>query len=153
MASQILLSDAGVKFMTQPSFDSFQALPYKDSGGLWTIGFGSRITATQAIQYKNGITEEFAWRLFKDHNVGLTSQLQQCPLAGLQQWQYDAIISLCYNMGFDQFINSTVYKRLITRSYDLTPWLAYVHDAKGNLDQGLVRRRQMELRLFIWGLY
>lgn len=152
-SNQISLSDDGIKFITQPQFDSFVAKPYIDSGGLWTIGFGTRITDDLVVKYKDGITEDFAWTLFKAHNALLLSQLQKCPLAGLQQWQNDAIFSLSYNIGIEAFINSTIYKVLMTRGTDLSPWKWFIYDQNKQKQQGLVRRREMEVRLFIWGLY
>jgi lysozyme len=154
VATPISLSDAGAKFITQPRFDSFVSKPYLDSGGLWTIGYGSRITAKQVIQFKEGITEAQALAMFQEYMQGLTTLLRKCPFAGLQQYQWDAIYSLCYNIGFEQFsTRSTIYKRLMCRSYDLSSWLEYVRDSHFHIDAGLVYRRQMELRLFIWGIY
>ena len=149
----INLSDAGFKFITQPSFDSFHAIPYRDSGGLWTVGYGQRISAADAVKYKDGITEEFGKKLFDSYISGLTKKLSDCPLHGLFQYQHDAIISLSYNLGFEGFINSEIYKQLIIRNGNLSDWLLYVYDAQRHKDQGLVLRREKELRLFVFGLY
>lgn len=152
MANNQTLSEAGVKFMTQPRFDSFEPMPYLDPGGLWTIGFGTRITDKQMQEFKEGITEEHARQMFQDHTHMLTAQLRSCPLALLQH-QFDACCSLAYNIGLPAFLGSTVYKQLAVRSIDLSSWLWFVKDAKGKVQSGLVNRRRAELKLFIYGLY
>lgn len=151
MVNLVQISDAGTKFICD--FEMFAMKPYKDSGGLWTIGYGSRITDKQVQQFKDGITQDQAQAMYKDYMQGLTVLLRKCPLAGLQQWQYDAIYSLSYNIGFNEFMNSTIYKRLMVRATDLSPWKWYIRDQHQNVDQGLVRRRELELKLFIYGIY
>jgi lysozyme len=147
-----ILSAQGAKFICD-NFELFRAKPYLDSGGLPTIGYGTRITEKQKIAWKDGISEAQGQIMFQDYMSALTKQLQMCPLANLQQWQYDAIFSLAYNIGFEAFQHSTIYKELMIRGTDLEPWLEWVHDAEGHLDKGLVIRRTMELKLFIYGLY
>jgi lysozyme len=131
----------------------FVPKPYRDSGGVPTIGYGSQITEAQAIQWKDGITEAQAQAMYEGYMQALGVKLRQCPLAGLSQNQNDAIFSLAYNIGINAFLNSTIYKQLMCRGIDLSSWLLFIHDQHGNIDQGLIRRRQMELKLFIWGLY
>lgn len=153
MPNILNLSEAGFKFMTQPSFDSFHALPYRDSGGIPTIGYGQEISELDMVKYKAGITEEFAKQLFDDYVNKLTVLLSKCPLAGFQQWQNDAILSFCYNIGYEDFVQSTPYKQLVTRNPDLGSWLWYVRDAKNHIDVGLVRRRRAEWKLFVYAIY
>lgn len=152
-ASQISLSTQGAEFMVQPSFDSFRAFPYKDSGGLWTIGYGTRITPIQANGYVHGIDEAQGMEMFEASVSVLLARLKKMPLAGLTQGQNDAIVSLAYNIGINEFAESTIYKQLINRAIDLGSWNWFVKDAKGITQPGLVRRRQLELKLFIWGIY
>lgn len=153
MSNPITLSDAGTKFICD-NFELFRSLPYKDPGGLWTIGYGSRISLLQLQQYKtNGISMADAQGMYKDYMAGLQNQLRRCALAGLQQWQNDAIFSLAYNIGYDAFINSTIYKHIMCRGTDLSSWKSFIHDQHGNVDNGLIRRREMELKLFLWGIY
>lgn len=149
----ISLSAAGASFMTQPAFDSFRAFPYQDSGGLWTIGYGTRITPAQAKQYVHGIDEAQGLQMFEVYITGLLAKLKMMPLAGLPQYQNDAIVSLSYNIGINGFSTSTIYKQIINRGTDLSSWKVFVHDAKGVIQAGLVRRRDLELKLFIWNIY
>lgn len=150
----VSISPRGIDFICQPRFDSFVAKPYRDSGGLWTIGFGSRITDKQVEEMKDGITIEKAKQMRGAHLNVLCFNLSKLPLGGLFQYQQDAIVSLAYNIGVTEFVEkSTVYKRLRERNLDLTPWLWYVKDEKLITRAGLVYRRQAELRLFMYGTY
>jgi lysozyme len=149
----IKISPDGLKFITQVGFDSFKAQPYKDPGGLWTIGYGTLLNNAQAEKYKDGITVEQGLAFVQLHMQLLYPQLNKCPLAGLFQYQYDSIISLAYNIGFEAFQKSTVYQHITTRSGDVSSWLLFIRDAQGHVDQGLVKRRKAELRLFTYGLY
>lgn len=139
--------------MTQPSFDSFRSFPYKDSGGLWTIGYGTRITDAQAKQFVHGITEVQGIEMFQAYIVGLLAKLRKMPLAGLTQNQNDAIISLSYNIGPEAFASSTIYRQIMNRGTDLSSWKLFIKDNHGVVQPGLVRRRDLELKLFIWNVY
>jgi GH24 family phage-related lysozyme (muramidase) len=150
MANLQTVSPEGCKFIQ--SFEGFRAKPYADSGGLLTIGYGQRITVEEADNYKDGISQEEAQNLFDSYIGSLTVRLRKCPLSLLQH-QFDACCSLAYNVGLNEFLQSTIYKMLSVRGVDLGSWLYFVKDAKNHVDDGLVRRRRLELKLFIYGLY
>lgn len=156
MATQpnlITLSEKGFEFMTQPSFDSFHEFPYLDPGGVPTVGYGTVIDAAGMARYKDGIAKDHAKALFYADVGKIINQLGRCPFNGFQEWQFDAIISLCYNIGFGAFSTSTIYKQLMVRNNDLLSWLYFCKDNKDHVDIGLGRRRRLELKLFIYGLY
>jgi lysozyme len=150
MANTQTISPEGLKFIQ--NFEAFREKPYKDTGGLLTIGYGQRITEEEAGNYKNGITKEEAQSLFDGYINSMVGRLRTCPLALLQH-QFDAVGSLAYNIGLGAFLGSTIYKVLSVRGVDLSSWLYFVNDAKGHRDEGLIRRRRLELKLFIYGIY
>jgi GH24 family phage-related lysozyme (muramidase) len=147
----VTISPAGLKFIQY--FESCRLTPYTDTSGLWTIGWGQRITEVYAMKMHNGITQMAADALFQDAVKNVTDNLSSCPLNGLSQPQQDAITSLAYNIGVRGLQDSTIYKNITIRNIDVSPWLWFIKDEKGNVDQGLVRRRRLELRLFIYGDY
>jgi lysozyme len=127
---------------------------YRDTGGILTIGYGTRIfTQADAVKYANGITEEQGMQLMQASLVKECRSLSQLPLNGFFQYQQDALISLAYNIGYEAFVNSSIYTRLIHRATDLSPWLWYIRDAKKVPQDGLQMRREKELKLFIYGIY
>lgn len=150
MANNQTISPEGLKFIQ--NFEGFRERPYKDSGGLLTIGYGNRITEEEAVNFKDGITPAEAQNLFDAYITGMTGQLRKCPLSLLQH-QFDAVCSLAYNIGLHEFLNSTIYKMLSVRGVDLSSWLFFVKDAKDHTDDGLIRRRRLELKLFIYAIY
>lgn len=128
-------------------------VPYKDTGGLPTIGYGVRITPEEVSKYAKGITEPQGLQMMQDYLKGECAELSQLPLAGFSLCQQDAIVSLAYNIGSKGFTSSIIYKVLINRGVELHSWLNFVRDAHGQISTGLVTRRQRELRLFIYGEY
>jgi lysozyme len=143
------ISPEGLEFIC--GFEGFMPHAYRDTGGLPTIGYGTRLTDMQ--QYPNGITEKQARDFIAGDIAEICKKISKCPIAGLQQYQYDAIISLIYNLGLNEFFSSTIYKKITSRSWDLQSWTWYIKDVKDHTDTGLLLRRQAELRLFIYGIY
>jgi lysozyme len=147
----ITISQAGLQFIT--NFEGFRSRPYKDTGGLWTIGYGTQISKEEASAYATGIAVPQALQFVHSSLNSIYPQLAKCPLNGLFQNQWDALLDFIYNIGFEAFQNSTVYKKITTRDGDLSSWLLWCKDAVGQIDEGLLRRRRAELKLFIYGLY
>ena len=147
------VSFKGVQFVC--NLESFRALPYKDPGGdnHWVIGFGTEIPESDLSKYEGGISRDTGMFLFSKHSEPLQKQLAKTPLVTLAQNQLDAVFSLAFNIGFQAFIDSTIYKDLVARGTDLSAWRWFNKGSNGEVMQGLVRRRLLELRLFIYGVY
>jgi lysozyme len=152
MVNSINISRDGTKFICD-NFELFVSKPYQDPGGLWTVGYGTRITEQLAVKYQGGISQDQAYAMYENYIQVLTKDLQKCPFATFKQYQIDAIYSLSYNIGFNAFQHSTVYHQLMLRQTDLSSWKEWTHDNRGNVDEGLIKRREMELKLFIYGQY
>ena len=154
VAPQFPVSFQGTKFIC--SLEDFKAVPYLDPGGdgNWVIGFGTEITQTEKDLYAKGISRDTGMFLFSKHNEQLQKQLAKTALVSLPfQYQKDAVFSLSYNLGIGAFLASTIYKHLVERDIDLSPWLLFNKGSHGQVMQGLVRRRNLELRLFVYGNY
>lgn len=149
MVSAIKISPQGIKLIA--GFEGFKSFPYKDPGGIWTIGYGTVIPENSESTYSYGITKPEALHILQDHIEGEYAVLESSQLPELLQHQQDAVLSLVYNIGAERFLQSTIYDKICIRSTDLSSWLWYVKDAKGTADPGLVKRRAEELQLFIYG--
>jgi len=144
------LSDKGLDMIC--SFETFEPRPYQDGGGLWSIGYGTRISGP--AQYPNGITQTMAMEFLEEHIDGLLPALNQLNFSNLTQNQQDAIIDFVYNIGINAFTSSHVYSALSKQSFlAFNTWVQWVHDARGNTEPGLVTRRNAEVKLFIFGVY
>jgi lysozyme len=147
----ITLSKLGLKMLC--GFEGFSAQPYKDSGGLWTIGYGTRIP-NPSFYGSAGIPEQKASELLDLAVQSICPKIDALHLGLTFSWQTDAIISLVYNIGIGAFQSSATCAMLRQqRSEAIDHWKAWIRDAKKNVQPGLVERREAETRCFIWGKY
>jgi len=122
-----------------------------------TIGYGHLIKQNE--DFKNGITESEAITLLK-HDILTTEQFIKNNITTiLTQNQYDALVSLIYNIGSKNFINSSVFKYINNHDFynpiypDLEhAWKAW-NQYHGKQIQGLINRRQKEWNMYKNGIY
>ena len=115
---------------------------YKDSVGVPTIGFGT----TQGVKPGQKISVERA--LVKlGTNVTEKEQVMKACLGDvpLYQNEWDAYVSLAYNIGTGAFCKSTLVKKLKVHDYpgackEILKW----NKAGGRVNDGLVKRRSDE---------
>jgi len=115
---------------------------YKDSVGVPTIGFGT----TQGVKPGQKISVERA--LVKlGTNVTEKEQVMKACLGDvpLYQNEWDAYVSLTYNIGTSAFCKSTLVKKLKVHDYpgackEILKW----NKAGGRVNDGLVKRRSDE---------
>lgn len=144
-----LLSDNGMKLLEQ--FEGLRLESYLDSAGIYTIGFGTikypdgskvkkgdKITKSQAKEYKLHDLKEFE------------STVNTSVKAPITQNQYDALVSLSYNIGSGAFKNSTLLKKLNASDYKgaAEQFLVW-NKVNSKKVQGLVNRRETEKKLFL----
>ncbi|GJL94865.1 MAG: hypothetical protein DHS20C05_12700 [Hyphococcus sp.] len=116
----------------------------------WTVGYGH----TGSARHGMSVTEGDAERLLKE-DVGPIEQLiGDTVRAPLNQNEHDALVSLIFNIGEDNWKNSTVLRKLnagdkIGAANSFEMWTkAHVNNELVTLD-GLVRRRAAEKSLFL----
>lgn len=141
------LSAAGlVALLGYEGYSDIAYIPVK--GDVPTIGFGT----TEGVKLGDTITPEKAVeRAYRDI-MDTETAIHKCVDVPLTQGEYDAFVSLSYNIGTDAFCKSTLVKKLNSGDYDgacaeLKRWV-YV---KGKKSQGLVNRREKEYRMCIGG--
>jgi lysozyme len=106
-----------------------------------TIGFGS----TQGVRLGDRITPTVALdRAMKDVQA-FEGVLKECVRVPLHQYEYDAYVSLAYNIGPTAFCNSTLVKKLNAQDYagactEILRW----NKLNGKVLSGLTKRRQQE---------
>lgn len=113
-------------------------------GDVPTIGFGT----TEGVKSGDRTTPPKALaRALRD--VGkFEGALKQCVTVPLHQHEYDAFVSLSYNIGSGAFCGSTLVKKLNAGDYvdacaEILKWDKF----KGKTLPGLTKRRQDECRL------
>lgn len=113
-------------------------------GDVPTIGFGT----TEGVKVGDKITPERALvRLLSDADK-FTQAVKKCAPVPMYQYEFDAYVSLTYNIGSGAFCNSTLVKKLNTYDYEgackeILKWDKF----KGQPLKGLTLRRQREYNL------
>ena len=143
--------------------EGFSATPYQDEAGLWTIGYGHKIVPGDGFWHPDfnpagvrSITVEHAKLLKGQDASGASDAVDRCVKVPLTENQYQALVSLAYNIGSSAFCSSTVVKRLnagdIRGAADAILWWNKVTDPTTKtlvISQGLVNRREQERALFL----
>lgn len=120
---------------------------YKDIGGIWTIGYGS--TGSNVFPGLT-ITQAEADRLLDQDLVRFEKTVNENVRVPINQNQYDALVSLSYNIGTTAFSRSTVLRRLNEGDYEgAADAILWWNKVKGKVIKGLVNRRKAERELFL----
>lgn len=135
-------STRGQKFIKD--HEGLKLTAYKDSVGVWTIGYGHTSDAYFPVKPKQRITKAKAEDLFR-HDMGeaeaALDRLCHVPLNGNQ---YGALISLMFNIGNGAFSRSTLLKKLNRKDYKG----ASREFVRWSNPKVLLRRRNEEAALF-----
>lgn len=122
-----------------------------------TIGYGHLVKPGE--DFTNGITERQAIALLRSDIATAERAVQDNITAQMSQAQYDALVSLAYNIGASGFKNSTVVKYINNPDFhssvysDLeSAWKAW-NRTQGKVSNGLINRRQNEWNLYKRGIY
>lgn len=133
------------------NFEGLRLKAYDDGVGVWTIGFGT-------TKYPNGIrvkkgdtcTLDQAKAYMQNDLKSFEQTVNNTVKVPLNQNQFDALVSLAYNIGSTAFKNSTLVRQLNEENYkaaanQFNVWV----NAGGKRMQGLVNRRAAERTLFL----
>jgi lysozyme len=124
-------------------WEGFKGNAYQDIVGIWTIGFGT----TAGVKKGQTIDPVKALQRKLDDVKKFEGALKQCVKVPLHQHEYDAYLSLAYNIGPTAFCNSTLVRRLNEEKYDLACREILRWDkAGGKAVRGLTLRREAEYR-------
>ena len=139
------ISEPGLALIKQ--FEGFSPTPYLCPAGKPTIGYGHVIRASE--QFPDAISTDEAESLLKQ-DVSYTEQIiTHSIVIDLTQNQFDALVSLAYNIGVGAFVNSTLLRLLNTgdtqaASAQFAHWIY----SNGQKLDGLAARRAAEAELF-----
>ncbi|WP_336141815.1 lysozyme [Acinetobacter sp. 102] len=146
---QLDISDNGYAIIRDA--EGFRSTAYLDTGGVWTIGFGT-------IKYPNGTsvkkgdtcTRNEAEQWLKNDCVWVDACLDKNVKVNLNQNQFDALASFVYNIGETAFVKSTMLTLINQNSLTsaASQFDRWVFD-NGKRIQGLVNRRAREKSLFL----
>lgn len=150
-------TESGVAFIK--AREGFRSTAFWDYSQ-YSIGYGSRC---EQNEYPNGITQEQADTLLreklKEFEGKLDAFLENNGLT-LTDTQYDALISLTYNIGATWMNGSRLAQCLIARNDSHNEFASamgiWCHVTQGRetvINEGLIARRILEIKLFLYGDY
>lgn len=120
---------------------------YRDTGGLWTIGWGNTNYYGRPVTGGMKITQQeaddlFAWSLKTYEKMVLTVCYRN-----LNQFEFNALTSLCYNSGK---LEKHFYDKVNNGTIKMSDWITYrIRDRSGYTRIGLINRRREEYNLYI----
>lgn len=120
-------------------------------GDVPTIGYGStRNPDGSAVKLGQTISREQAMVYLKNDTQKFVNQMVSCVKVPVSQGEFDAFVSLTYNIGPSAFCRSTLVKKLNQYDYEgackeILKWSYF----KGKQLPGLVKRRQQEYNVCI----
>lgn len=138
-----------VKFVTD--FEGFSATPYQDSGGTWTIGYGSTRDANGNPVTGNTphVTQEQAAALVQRDLQSAAKTVADIVTVPIDANQRAALQDFVYNLGARNFESSTLLKLLNQGDFEGAAAQFDLWDHAGSqVLAGLLRRRQAETALF-----
>lgn len=121
--------------------EGYSDTPYFDSVGVPTIGFGT----THGVKPTDRTTPPKALARALSDIQQFEGALKRCVKVPLHQHEYDAFLSLAYNIGPGAFCNSTLVRKLNAGDYAgaceaIDSWVY----SGGKRLAGLVKRRAIE---------
>lgn len=145
--ANLKVSDKGIKFLKEREGEILRG--YKDSVGLLTIGVGHLVLPGEPYRLNKPITQAESTRLLRQDLVRFEKCVNSAVKVPINQNQFDALVSLAFNIGEKAFNNSSVVKRLNAKNYTgaAEAFLMWVN-AGGKKSKGLVTRRNLEKALF-----
>ena len=148
------ISPRGLSLLKQ--FEGCILVPYKDSAGLYTIGYGHLIadgrTLPDSAKYK--LTQKQADMLLQYDVIPRERAVERLCTVPLNQNEFDALVSFVFNLGAGCFQRSTIRQKLNRgdRAGAAKVLLRY-NRAGGKVIKGLVNRRMAEFKLFMSNQY
>jgi len=97
--------------------EGYRNKAYKDTKGLWTIGVGHLIKPDEQHLITTTLTDEQVKDLLKSDLKWCSEAVETSVKVPLTQKQFDALYSLCFNIGGTAFKKSTVVRRLNENDY------------------------------------
>jgi lysozyme len=138
----------GYEFLKKWEGERLEA--YQDVGGVWTIGIGH----TKGVKPGMVITSEQSRKFLEEDITWATKAVNDSVEVSLNQNQFNALVSLCFNIGPTGFKRSTCLRRLnegdfIGAANALLWWNKARVGGRLTVIRGLVNRRAAEKQLFL----
>lgn len=131
-------------------FEGDRLTAYKCPAGVWTIGKGHTSAAgSPTVREGMVITQKESDDIFARDLIPYEMSVTSALKVSISQSQFDALVSLCYNIGPDAFRRSSVLRHVNSREWDKVPadFMKWTRGGGRELP-GLVRRRRAEVAMW-----
>lgn len=133
-------------------FEGLRLLAYQDTGGVWTIGYGTVRyppwhLSGRRVRQGDVCTREQADLFFAHDLVGTEAAVDGLTVDTVTPRQFDALCSLTYNIGPDAYRRSTLRRLVNANPRDPAireQFLRWIYD-NGVIAPGLRNRRLAEV--------
>jgi lysozyme len=146
VAASRRINQAGIGIIKE--FEGLRLESYLCPAKVWTIGYGT----TRGVKPGMVITPQKAELLLRDDVVSFERSIQQ-TLNGipLNENQFSALVSLCYNCGLAPIKSGNTIRRTLEEGdyQGAADGFLLWRKAGGRVLEGLVRRRKRERELFL----
>lgn len=131
-------------------FEKYRNDVYDDGYGNLTVGYGHKVESSDNLKLGDTISKSRAEELFEADIAEAESYVNKLPkIASLKQCEFDAIISLVFNVGPEPVVdkNNDLYKALNKNTFveaEIVKGFTYTMGKNVHL----VKRRNAELNMF-----
>jgi len=133
------------------SFEGLSLVPYKDSIGIPTIGYGNTYypDGRKVKMSDPKITKAYAMELLKVTADKFAAKVSAQTLV-INQDRFNALVSFAYNVGLGNYSKSTLKKKVNANSLDPTIRTEFLkwNKAGGKVIPGLTNRRKKEADIY-----
>ncbi len=144
------LDDNGYKLIQ--GFEGLSLVPYKCSAGVATIGWGATFypSGKKVTMQDTPISLATAKWMFKETVDKFATDVDKMIKANINQNQFNAIVSLAYNIGLAGLAKSSLLRKVNVNPSDATIRNSFLvwNKAGGKVVNGLTKRRTIEAKLY-----
>jgi len=144
------LDDSGYKLIQ--GFEGLSLVPYKCQAGISTIGYGATFypSGKKVTMQDAPISLATAKWMFKETADKFAADVNKMIKANINQNQFNAIVSLAYNIGLAGLAKSSLLKKVNANPSDPTITNSFMiwNKAGGKVLNGLTKRRAIEAKLY-----
>lgn len=144
------LDDNGYKLIA--GFEGLSLVPYLCSAKVPTIGYGNTYypSGRKVTMQDKAITQATAWWMFREIADRFAIEVDKLIKSNVNQNQFNAIVSLAYNIGIGGLQRSSLLKKVNVNPNDPTITNSFLiwNKAGGKVVNGLTKRRSIEAKLY-----
>ena len=141
---------AGIELIKK--FEGFMSKPYKCPAGIPTIGYGATFypNGTKVTMSDKSITIQEGTALLASMLTTFEQYVDSYCIDSINQNQFDALVSFCYNLGPNNLKSSTLLKKVNLNPKDQSIRAEFMkwNKAGGRVLKGLTTRRTAEADLY-----